>query len=216
MGKLISRFDKSKPLQLEDLITSGIACQLLYTHPKTLNEWVDNGNLPAIKANQRTRWDKDSSSWRVFKVSHLLTYASLRRFPVDETMLCKNEDPMKLIHSRYHKVLCYGYHLPQDMPKGFERVDIRDVFRGLELCPILPILIGPDINVGQAIGFAEELTLAFDPLDITIWRHMDVDALEYENINDFDFSIFKEKFDSLVSAYDYFTNSREKSNAPGS
>lgn len=208
MGKLISRFDKNKPLNINDLVSSGIACQLLYTHAKTLNEWVDSGIVPAYKANQRTRWgDGDSSSWRVFRVSALLMHATVKRLPVDESMLVKHNDPLKLVRERYNKVFCYGYNHTQTLGDKFELIDLRGIFRILELCPIVPILIGPNMEAGRAIELAEELLQCFDPLDLTIWRQYDLMSGEQMCLNDYDYSGFKQCFMDLTSAREFFQSS---------
>lgn len=213
MGQLISRFDKNKLLQPDDLITSGIACQLLYTHPKTLNDLVDSGIIPAVKAQQRTRWDGDSGKWRVFKVSHLLAHAVLRKQPVDETMLKKQDNPIQMIDKKFNKVFCYGYDYSQVLPNYFQLTSMRGIYRILELCPIVPILIGPEIELGRALGLAEELLFDFDPLDISVWRQMDPYGNEDNNVNDFDMSVFKETFANLASACEFFLTKRGSENA---
>ena len=214
MGQLISRFDKNKLLQPDDLITSGIACQLLYTHPKTLNELVDSGVIPAVKAQQRTRWDGDSGKWRVFKVSHLLAHAVLKKQPVDETMLRKQDNPIQMIDKKFNRVFCYGYNVTQVLPDHFQLLSMRGIYRILELCPIVPILIGPEVDTGRALGIAEELVFDFDPLDLNIWRQYDPrDRDEKEMMDSFDMQIFKEVFPSLSDTYDYFLTKQESQRA---
>lgn len=213
MANLISRFDKNKLLHPDDYITSGIACRLLLTHAKTLNEWVDTGLVPAVRGQQRTRWDRDSGSWRVFKVSHLLAHAVLRKYPIDESMLVKINNPLQTINQKFNRVFCYGYYSTQNFPDNFSPITMRGIYRTLELCPIVPIVIGPEINLGKAIGIAEELILDFDPLDINIWRQVAPYQNERDNINDFDLAVFKETFDDLASVYDYFLTKREPDNA---
>lgn len=214
MGQLISRFDKNKLLQPDDLITSGIACQLLFTHPKTLNELVDSGIIPAVKAQQRTRWDGDSGKWRVFKVSHLLAHAVLRNQPVDESMLVKYTNPLQTIHKKFNFIFCYGYAYNVELPQLFNRTNMRGVYRILELCPIVPILIGPEVDTGRALGIAEELIVDYDPLDITIWRHYDSnDKDEQDFMDSLDMEVFKESFKSVSDVYDFFLSKQESDRA---
>lgn len=214
MGQLISRFDKNKLLEPDDLITSGIACQLLYTHPKTLNEWVDTGIIPAVKAQQRTRWEGDSGKWRVFKVSHLLAHAVLKNQPVDESMLVKYTNPLQTTNQKYNRIFCYGYDYNVDLPRLFQRVTMRGLYRILELCPIVTIIIGPEVDTGRALGIAEELLIDFDPLDINIWRQYNPNDTDEEAfMESLDMVVFKRTFKSTNDVYDCFLTKLEADRA---
>lgn len=207
MGKVVSRFVKNKPLELDDLVSTGVAADLLYTNPKVLNASVDSGLIPVINCDNRTRWNGEKGKWRVFKVSHLLTLAAVRGTPIDDSMLARNIRILKDVQSKYFRVLCYGYPLGFTFPGHFDYCTLREIFRMLERCPLSPVLISDDIDASGAIGLAEELRTAYCPFDLNIWRHKDPADNEWGHPEDF--KLFNHVFDSIADAYDHFVKNKE-------